>query len=284
MRCRSIPPAPAVLAGPDSEGAEEIAAATDYYSSEPPPARSYKFKVYRSQPVKDALNSAFGHKCAYCESDYAPTAQVDVEHYRPKAGVVSATGRTLKPGYYWLAATWTNLLPSCHDCNRARQQRTVDGESGVSGKANRFPLADERRRVTRPGSVEREEPLLLHPYFDDASEHLECWHPEGVVRPRADPSAPHGESRRGRATCDVLGLNRDGLARAREAYRRRVEIQLEHIAEAEEDVGAHPGAARYEQRLRRELGRLDELWAEDAPYTLMTRQLVQRHRAGEAVR
>jgi hypothetical protein len=80
---------------------------------------------------------------------------------------------------------------------RRREQQTVDGSSGVSGKANWFPLADERRRVRAPGSLAREQPLLLHPYYDDASEHLEYWHPEGVVRAAPEVWAPGQESRRG---------------------------------------------------------------------------------------
>jgi len=276
---RPIPPAPAVLEGGGCGGAQEVARACEYYAQRPPPRKAYPFRAYNDTTVKDALNAAFGHKCAYCESSYDPTGPVDVEHYRPKAAVVTHTGRTLKPGYYWLAATWTNLLPACIDCNRARRQPSGKGSLQVTGKANRFPLADERRRIRRPGSVAHEQPLLLHPYFDDPSEHLEYWHPHGVVRPTADPAGPRGESSRGRATSDVLGLNRDGLTRARDAYRKTVEIELQHIADAEEDIAAHPGVAKYEQRLARSVGRLSELMAEDAPYTLMTRQLITRHRA-----
>jgi hypothetical protein len=279
MRATPIPPCPAALAEENSRGARERAKAIQYYARDPPPEKAYGFKVYRDDDVKIALNAAFLNKCAYCESSYAATAPVDVEHYRPKAEVVTRTGKTLRPGYYWLAATWTNLLPSCIECNRARYQRTPNGSMGLSGKANLFPLADERKRVRRPGSVESERPLLLHPCFDRPEEHLEFGHPDGVVRPAADPSAPWGESVRGRATCDVLGLNRVGLARQRDAHAKRVEIQLEHIVEAEDDVARHPGDDIYTRRLERELGRLAELHDVGAPDTMMTLQLIARHRA-----
>ena len=50
-------------------------------------------------------------------------------------------------GYYWLAATWPNLLLSCADCNRPRTQDDCDGNARVIGKANFFPLVDETKRA-----------------------------------------------------------------------------------------------------------------------------------------
>lgn len=282
MRRRRTPPCPSVLKGPASKGGRETADAITYYAQRPRPTKSYEFKVYSDDAVKTSLNESFGFKCAYCESSYGATQPVDVEHYRPKAAVLTGTGRTLKPGYYWLAATWENLLPSCIDCNRARGQTTTDGARDLSGKANRFPLADERRRVRRPGSVKREKPLLLHPYFDDPGEYLE-FGPEGVLRAARDPRGPGGESARGRATRDVLGLNRTRLVRARHEHQLRVELQLERVAEAEQDISDHPGDAGVERRLRRELEELKKLQTEDAPYTLLTAQLIERHRRQRAI-
>ena len=283
MRRRRLPPCPAVLSGPASKGGRETAEAIRYYAQRPRPTEAYDFKAYSDDDVKMALNDWFAYKCAYCESPYGATQPVDVEHYRPKAVVLTASGRSLKPGYYWLAAAWENLLPSCIDCNRKRGQTTADGARDVTGKADRFPLADERRRVRRPGSVAREKPLLLHPYFDDPAKHLE-FGPEGVVRAARDRRGPDGESARGRATRDVLGLNRDRLVRARHDHQLRVELQLERIAEAEQDISDHPGTARFEERLKRELAELKRLQADDAPYTLLTAQLIKRHRAERSLR
>src|SRR4051794_32743307 len=118
MRSRPMPVCPAILTGPDCAGARETNRAIGYYNRTPPPAKAYGYRVYRADEIKQALNEAFGFKCAYCESFYEATAPVDVEHYRPKGEIVTSTGRTLRPGYYWLAAEWGNLLPSCIDCNR----------------------------------------------------------------------------------------------------------------------------------------------------------------------
>lgn len=278
MRARAIPPCPSVLDGPTSAAAAETAKAIEHYAQHAPPSKSYQYKVYRDDTVKQALNEAFGFKCAYCESSYGATQPVDVEHYRPKGEVVTRTGRTLRPGYYWLAATWDNLLPSCIDCNRARTQATDEEGSRLVGKANLFPLVDERRRVRRPGSLVNEKPLLLHPYFDQPENHLE-FGPEGVVRAVEDPAEPHGECPRGRATKEVLGLNRRGLVMARAAHRRLVEVQLERVADAEADFAERSGDARCEHRLRRELDELAKLQADDVPYTLMTAQLIDAYKA-----
>lgn len=49
-------------------------------------------------------------------------APLDVEHFRPKSEIDEVDPATFRPvpgraptapGYYWLAAAWSNLLPSC---------------------------------------------------------------------------------------------------------------------------------------------------------------------------
>lgn len=67
---------------------------------------------------------------------------MDVEHYRPKGGYLDPDGTLCQPGYYWLAADWNNLFPSCIDCNREREQIMVKGQAKKLGKANKFPLVD----------------------------------------------------------------------------------------------------------------------------------------------
>ena len=83
-----------------------------------------------------------------------------VEHYRPKGEVLEGNLR-LRPGYYWLAATWDNLLPSCTDCNSPRRQEESGGTVRVRGKGKYFPLAKGSRRAKSPGAESRENPLLL---------------------------------------------------------------------------------------------------------------------------
>ena len=115
-RRRTGIPMPQSLAGPNSPAAVELAANRQKVAA----GKKRSFSVYSNPDVKAALADVFGGKCAYCESRYDRTQPVDVEHYRPKSEV--KVGEVKVGGYWWLAAVWSNLLPSCIDCNRARSK------------------------------------------------------------------------------------------------------------------------------------------------------------------
>ena len=107
----------------------------------------FKFKLYAVREVRTALSGMTGGRCAYCESYYDSTAPQDVEHYRPKGRIDSPNGKR-KPGYWWLASHWENLLPSCIRCNREEEHDLQDGTRLKTGKGDRFPIADEAARAT----------------------------------------------------------------------------------------------------------------------------------------
>ena len=278
MRRVTLPPCPALLDGPDSAGAREIGRATEYYDSRPRPTRAFKHAVYKRAAIRDALNAAFGFKCAYCESRYGGTQPVDVEHYRPKGEVITPTGTSIKPGYYWLAATWDNLLPSCIDCNRQRKHTGRDGVVRSLGKGNNFPLAEERDRVAGPqADVTRERPLLLSPYADRPERHLEFL-ANGVLRPSPSTADADEEDARGRATIDVAGLNRPQLADDRAGHALRIAIQLEAVADAEHNIRRDPTDEVFLRQLRRELQNLRRLQETDVPYLTMTKQMIEAYK------
>ena len=141
------------------------------------------------------------------------------------------TTQALPDGYYWLAATWENLLAGCYYCNTVRRMEQVDGNRRSSGKGTRFPLEDETTRAEGPGDERRERPLLLHPYHDEPAQHLEFVE-DGVVRARRD--ANNIPSRRGNETIELLGLNRRGLPERRRKhlvelrYARQDAIEAQH--------------------------------------------------------
>jgi uncharacterized protein (TIGR02646 family) len=101
--------------------------------------------------MRSVLFDAFLGKCAYCEVQFVLDQTGDVEHFRPKAGVVDEHDQRVDhPGYYWLAYEWSNLLPSCSKCNRLT--KTKDGRR--VGKGERFPVMGRRASslVRRPTS------------------------------------------------------------------------------------------------------------------------------------
>lgn len=275
---RGAVPVPGDLDGEDSPGGRERRKTLEHFSDPAQLEEPYDgYSAYKAESVKKALKELFHGKCAYCESRYAPVHPVDVEHFRPKGGVADldpATGKMAleRPGYYWLAASWENLLPSCIDCNRERTHEFPDEPPGKSGKANRFPLSGARR-ARAPGCERREKPLLLNPCEDDPDEHLEFTE-AGVVRPALD--GRRRPSRRGEASIQVYGLQRNDLVAERSWWASMVLGQIQTVREAAERKLEHPEDPRCAEALRRELLSLQKYLNADRPYAGMARQLFRR--------
>ena len=189
---RSAATVPAILTKVySSDGKTELERAVAHFITEGKTGK-FDFDRYSASEVKQALDTIFHGKCAYCESFYAKTQPVDVEHYRPKGSVDDAPDHR---GYWWLAMDWDNLVPSCIDCNRRRGQRTpkpeedgtmvalhergdfARGKTFNSGKQAAFPLVagspravwDQNREET---DLDQEQRLLLDPTRDDPDQHL----------------------------------------------------------------------------------------------------------------
>ncbi len=173
---------------------------------------SIKTSVYKS--VREILCELYHDKCAYCESkEFKP----DIEHYRPKKGVTGV----IHSGYYWLCYEWSNLIPSCPNCNRP------------PGKSNQFPIIGNRvdgptfltsgKLDTNACQADKsplidEQPYLLHPEIDDCKQFFKFDNKgkiEGV-----------DSKGRGEQTWKICDLNRDNLL-----YRRQqlLDNQVEAI-------------------------------------------------------
>ncbi|TDE94074.1 hypothetical protein EXU48_11510 [Occultella glacieicola] len=140
------------------------------------------------QAIIERLLEMTGDRCAYCESPLEVTTAV-VTHHRPPGNAVGEDG-SVSPGHYrWLEYTWTNLLPACVDCVRA--------------KGSRFPVRGARSDADEPWASE--DALLLDPGREDLGAHL-LYQTDGTVA---------GASERGRVTIEVLALNRSALVQRR---------------------------------------------------------------------
>lgn len=270
MRRVARPPAPAVLEGAESVGGRERKKAIEFFAKPENAEKTFNtFAAYKHEAVKEALDVAFAHKCAYCESQIGQTQPLDVEHYRPKSGYLE--GKELKkPGYYWLAATWENLLPSCIDCNRERKQ-IVEGTRRLSGKESQFPIVAGSKRATQPGGEKNEKRLLLHPYLDRPERHL-VYKDDGIVgwaRPGARPS------KKGEQSILVYGLLRIGLVRARAEVQSRVKRQLVFATRAAERLDANPTDPGLRDELQLHIEELESLRAPGAPFSDMARQMIE---------
>jgi uncharacterized protein (TIGR02646 family) len=243
---RGSKPPPVELTARNAAGLTELERARTHLNTVLPRGQKRKpfaFQVYKAEEVKRRLEELFHGKCAYCESFYGSQAPVDVEHYRPKGSIEEAPAH---PGYWWLAMEWTNLLPSCLDCNRRRKQLTpkvVDNlgvlyDTMLTGKKDSFPIAGIRA-AAESTEFSTEQALLLDPTRDDPSQHLAFWfgddHAAGLVFPKRDgATTPHplpateanpvavarhaaavGLSVRGAVSIQVYGLNRVRLVQER---------------------------------------------------------------------
>ena len=123
--------------------------------------RAFNFdnEVYGHPTVKQALIAAQYGKCCFCERKIGVGG--DVEHFRPKAAVrQSRNTPLLRPGYYWLAYDWDNLLLACSECNQRH-------------KKNLFPLLNPTTRArSHNDAVTAEESLFLHPAQENPEQHI----------------------------------------------------------------------------------------------------------------
>ena len=218
--------------------------------------KGFTFAVYKKPEVVEALERVFNGKCAYCEYRYDAGAPCDVEHYRPKGGV-EVDGKLKEPGYYWLAADWMNLLPSCVDCNRKRYHEFADDEPEARGKANMFPIGDPGKRAKAPGEEANEERVLLHPYLDDPQEFL-TFIENGAIQALKGPDDQ--PKQKGLMSIRVYGLDRPNLSKAREdvwvriaGYVRRAKRNLARLNANPGDPDAQLDLDESIEELRREL-------------------------------
>ena len=185
--------APSALGSKEARAAYEQARA---YFERPAKERaqetfSFDDVVLADAEVRSALVASCAGKCAYCETPLAEQAML-VDRFRPASGALSLDGTLSPDHYWWLAYTWENLYASCAECQ--------------SFKGARFPVREQRAAPGTTGEALRDErPLLLEPRHDDPEQHL-VYSEDGSVASTTDE---------GRATIEILGLNRAQLLASR---------------------------------------------------------------------
>ncbi len=288
---------PRRLTEPGSPGHKELIRVRALMDAAHPPARLPEFKAYKDAEVVLALERMFEGKCAYCESPYGRTQPVDIEHWRPKAGVVVPGEKKPLPGYPWLAMAWENLLPSCIDCNRARNQHVLRKDKNGSwvwtqvllGKANQFPLAEGSERLKHYSDPPTKEAhLLVDPCEDDPAEFFR-FNEDGVILPLISSPTTDRERRqcdRAVASIDVYALNRKGLVEERHERIVLLGARFELIRSliSLDATIAASGPQAYDKGLVRamlsnlidtEVGYLVEQCGSEKPYALLTNQFVK---------
>jgi len=154
---------------------------------------SFDNNIYGHATVKNVLRKAQFDKCCFCERR---TETGDVEHFRGKGGYQQKEGDKIgKPGYYWLAYDWENLLFACEKCNR-------------SFKRSYFPLANPKQRAkSHHDNLNLEKPLFIHPVNEDPEKFIEFI-----------GSIPRAKNEKGKVTIERIGLKRPFLNEERFEY------------------------------------------------------------------
>lgn len=209
----------------------------------------------------------FNGKCAYCEAVIAADQPGDVEHYRPKAGLRDEHGQVVKvnedgverehPGYWWLAYEWTNLLPSCIDCNRLRRHGLA---RNAAGKGERFAVRGPR--ASRPtDKLDDEGALLLDPSNPafDAAQHFEFLE-DGKIKPKT-PEAEY--------SCELLGLNlRESLPALRElAFLQAQQALTDFLVKASLAPNGRLALTRRQ---------INDMWEGRSPYSAFARRALEQ--------
>ena len=195
--------------------------------------------IYGCVEIRRVLETIQNGKCCYCESKPLATSSGRIDHFRPKGAVRQYKGGDrIRPGYYWLAYRWDNLVLACEECNLK--------------KSDCFPLRDpEQRARNHLEGLDKESPLLLNPYVAaEPSVHLAF-----------DGAACQPRTECGRVTVALLELNRPGL----QEERQRVLNTLKCLsAIARRGIGCDIDPL--------EAGRMVESYGRpDAPYSAMVR-------------
>lgn len=250
IRIARLDPGPAVL---QTKGKAKRRAHSASYTRAPAGyddgTRVFLFdsKVYGHTEVKQYLLAMQHGKCAFCESKIDHISYGDVEHFRPKAAVKQEPGGSLtRPGYYWLAYEWSNLLLSCQLCNQRH-------------KGNLFPLADPAARArSHRADLSRESAIFINPVDDD---------PEILLAFRAEVMYGLDPGGRGDATRDALDLNRPALLERR---RDRYEL-LRSLFEVIAIANARPSDTELAVLANRARSNLEQNAAGSAEYAGMIR-------------
>lgn len=240
---------------PESNGEWETKDAIEYYRDAINHQKKYKktgkrgtrtkqsYSAYKDNDVRETLIEMFHSKCAYCESKITAIYNGDIEHFRPKGEIQNVTPS--KPGYFWLASDWENLLFACPFCNQTNTHKFRNGndiEEAVLGKLDQFPLLTETFRLNHSHGIiyltnnisysqsfdlEESERLLLNPCKDENIEKYFKYDDDGAIISN-DGLSPI-EEQKAQTSIFTYALHRLPLTLAREERIIEIKTQIRRV-------------------------------------------------------
>jgi uncharacterized protein (TIGR02646 family) len=269
---------PDILTNPNGRGIRETNKAIKYYSK-PNVTKPLRFSVYSDSRVKESLIELFKEKCAYCESRFLHVYSGDVEHFRPKGQIAEA--QNPKPGYYWLASNWDNLLLSCRNCNQKLKHLTVGNiEKETMGKMDQFPLDTNGVHIqSHENDISSEEPfrLLINPCIENPEDFFKYDIESGVIIPK--PSN-RKDKKMAEESIRVYVLQRVPLVQARERKAIEILAQIQRVKEAIKNVSDFADNSSsikkiyFDKILKKELKKLKQFLSPNEEYLGLAKQII----------
>ena len=294
---------------PESEGEWESKDSISYFVNAANHQEQYKrmgksgvrtkesYKVYSSKTVRKQLIKMSHGKCAYCESKITSIYSGDVEHFRPKGGYGENNPIT-KPGYYWLASDWNNLLFACPFCNQTNTHEIFENKivkEVVQGKLNQFPLLTENYRLNYGHGnlyfsdsisykiafdLEESERLLLKPCTDIDIEKYFEYDEIGLITPTFGLN--NFEENKAKTSIRVYALQRIALVQSREEKVIQIKAQIRRVEEAMINLNSHIENSNekvtwFEGILRKELNILHQFKEANREYAGLARFIIEQY-------
>jgi uncharacterized protein (TIGR02646 family) len=254
------------------------------------------YTVYSDKSVRKLLAKMFHGKCAYCESKITAIYNGDIEHFRPK-GEINEVNPT-KPGYFWLASDWDNLLFACPFCNQTNTHEFINGnnvEEAVFGKLDHFPLDTETHRLKYTNGLiyltdsatykqafdlEESERLLLNPCKDENIEKYFKFDDGGAII--SNDGLTDFEEKKAQTSIFTFALHRLPLTIAREekiiqikAQIRRVEIAIKNYNDYFDSSDGE--RVWFEGIMREEMKILRKFKESDQEYAGLSRYIIDKY-------
>jgi uncharacterized protein (TIGR02646 family) len=158
-----------------------------------------KKNAYEDVSVLNKLKKIYHNKCAYCEQKLE---EIEIDHYRPILM------------YNWLENEWSNLLPSCHACNKS--------------KNDKFPILNKQIKEEPQNSEDKkadselllsEKPTIIHPEVDTPENHF-YFDKSGII---------YGNTERGQKNITILNLNRQDILQKRKQIIDNINEQINKV-------------------------------------------------------
>jgi uncharacterized protein (TIGR02646 family) len=240
------------------------------------------FSAYSRTEVKEALILLFKGKCAYCESKFLHVYSGDVEHFRPKGAIEEASPNN--PGYYWLAADWSNLLLSCRNCNQKLKHQVFGKvQKQTMGKMNQFPLSSGFKHIQSHLTfstnfiLEEQNRLLINPCIENPEIYFK-YETAGVIKPKCSTGK---EFQMAEKSIAVYVLQRMPLVQAREKVYIEIHAQMQRVREAVINLNESMNDQTlinkrviFDKVLKREIIRLKKFTNDDEEYAGMARHII----------